>query len=92
MSNGEGPTVLELADRLWRAEVDRTPIEPITQARPDLTLNDAYAIQAYNVRRRVATGRAIRGYRLGRTSQRRQDILGVAEPDFGMLHRRHVRR
>ena len=85
MSNDEGPTVLELADRLWQAEVDRTPIEPITEARPDLTLNDAYTIQAHNVRRRVATGRAIRGYRLGRTSQARQDILGVAEPDYGML-------
>jgi len=81
----DGATVVELADRLWRAEVDRTPIEPITETRPDLTLNDAYAIQAYNVRRRVEAGRAIRGCRLGRTSQPRQDILGVAEPDFGML-------
>ena len=85
MSDEEGPTVVELADRLWRAEVDRMPIEPITKTRPDLTLNDAYAIQAYNVRRRVEAGRAIRGFRLGRTSQPRQDILGVAEPDFGML-------
>ena len=85
VSDGEGSTVVELADRLWRAEVDRTPIEPITKTRPDLTLNDAYAIQAYNVRRRVGAGRAIRGCRLGRTSQSRQDILGVAEPDFGML-------
>ena len=85
MNNGPGATVVELADRLWRAEVDRTPIEPITETRPDLTLADAYAIQAYNVRRRVEAGRAIRGCRLGRTSQPRQDILGVAEPDFGML-------
>ena len=85
MNDDDGATVVELADRLWRAEVDRTPIEPITETRPDLTLADAYAIQAYNIRRRVDAGRAIRGCRLGRTSLPRQDILGVAEPDFGML-------
>ena len=56
------------------------PIEPITETRADLTLADAYAIQAYNVGRRVEAGRAIRGRRLGRTSQPRQDILGVTEP------------
>ncbi len=85
MSDGDPATVIELADRLWRAEVDRTPIDPITESRRGLTLTDAYAIQAFNVRRRVEAGRAIRGFRLGRTSQPRQEILGVAEPDFGML-------
>ena len=85
MSVEDGATVVELADRLWRAEVDRMPIEPITETWADLTLADAYAIQAYNVRRRVEAGRAIRGCRLGRTSQPRQEILGVTEPDFGML-------
>ena len=61
MSVEDSATVVELADRLWRAEVDRTPIEPITETRADLTLADAYAIQAYNVGRRVEAGRAIRG-------------------------------
>ena len=84
MSDEDRTTVVELADRLWRAEVDRTPINPITETRPDLTLADAYAIQAYNVRRRVEAGCAIRGCRLGRTSQPRQEILGVTEPDFGI--------
>ena len=50
MNDEDGATVVELADRLWRAEVDRTPIEPITETRPDLTIADAYAIQAYNIR------------------------------------------
>ncbi len=85
MSDEGRTTVVELADRLWRAEVDRTPIDPITETQADLTLADAYAIQACNVRRRVEAGRAIRGFRLGRTSQPRQEILGVTEPDFGML-------
>lgn len=85
MSDEEGVAVVDLADRLWRAAVDRVPIEPLTDSWPDLTLADAYAIQAHNVRRRLTAGRAIRGYRLGRTSQPRQDILGVAQPDYGML-------
>ena len=85
MNDEDGATVVELADRLWRAEVDRTPIEPITETRPDLTIADAYAIQAYNIARRVDAGRAIRGWRVGRTSLPRQDILGVTQPDFGML-------
>ena len=85
MSDTDENSVIELADSLWQAAIDRAPIEPITDTRPDLTLADAYAIQAYNVRRRVEAGHAIRGCRLGRTSVPRQDILGVDEPDFGIL-------
>jgi 2-keto-4-pentenoate hydratase len=85
MSEADGTTVVALADRLWQAEVERTPIEPITDVRPDLTVEDAYAIQAYNVRRRVAQGRLVRGRRLGRTNQPRQHVLGVEEPDSGVL-------
>lgn len=77
--------IVGLADLLWRAEVDRTPIEPLTDTRPDLTVEDAYAIQAHNVRRRVGAGRRVRGRRLGRTSQVRQWVLGVDEPDFGVI-------
>jgi 2-keto-4-pentenoate hydratase len=85
MSDPNGTGVVALADRLWQASVDRRPIEPITRARPDLTVHDAYAIQAHNVRRRVAAGAMIRGRRMGRTSGPRQAVLGVDEPDFGVL-------
>jgi 2-keto-4-pentenoate hydratase len=85
MSETDESTVIELADLLWQAAIDHTPIEPITETRPNLTLADAYTIQACNIRRRVLAGHAIRGCRLGRTSVPRQDILGVDEPDFGIL-------
>ena len=85
MTGVDDTGVVGLADRLWRAEVDRTPIAPITALRPDLTVEDAYAIQSYNVRRRVDAGVVVRGRRLGRTSRARQDVLGVDEPDFGIL-------
>jgi 2-keto-4-pentenoate hydratase len=77
--------VVGLADRLWQAAVERRPIEPITRIRSDLTVQDAYAIQTHNVRRRVAAGAVVRGRRMGRTSRSRQLVLGVDEPDFGVL-------
>jgi 2-keto-4-pentenoate hydratase len=76
--------VVGLADRLWQAAEDRRPIEPITRIRPDLTVQDTYAIQAHNVRRRIARGAILRGRRMGRTSRPRQLVVGT-EPDFGVL-------
>jgi len=75
----------ELADRLWRAEVERTPIEPITDSHRDLTVADAYAVQAVNVERRVAAGRLVRGRKVGLTSRAMQQLLGTGEPDSGVL-------
>jgi len=77
--------VAEVADRLWRAETDRSPISPITDAHPDLGIEDAYAIQTRNIDRRVAAGRVIRGRKVGLTSRPMQQLLGVSEPDFGVL-------
>jgi 2-keto-4-pentenoate hydratase len=45
MSDG---IVVEVADRLWQAEINRTPISPITDAHPELGIEDAYAIQSHN--------------------------------------------
>jgi 2-keto-4-pentenoate hydratase len=81
---GDG-LVGELADRLWLAEINRSPIEPITDSHQGLTAEDAYAIQTFNVERRVAAGRVIRGHKVGLTSRPMQQLLGVDEPDFGVL-------
>jgi 2-oxopent-4-enoate hydratase len=80
-----GGLVGQLADRLWQAEAERKPIEPITDAHHGLTVEDAYAIQTVNVERRVAAGRVIRGRKVGLTSRAMQQLLGVDEPDFGVL-------
>ena len=55
-----------MAEALASAERDRTPIPPLTDAHPDLTVEDAYAIQSLNIERRVAEGRLVRGRKVGK--------------------------
>jgi 2-oxopent-4-enoate hydratase len=74
-----------LAEALWGAEQDRTPIPPLTDRHPELTVEDAYAIQTINLDRKVGEGRIIRGRKVGLTSAPMQQLLGVDEPDFGVL-------
>lgn len=74
-----------LAEMLWAAERDRAPIPPITDDNPDLTVEDSYAIQTINIDRRVAGGAVVRGRKVGLTSAPMQRLLGVDEPDYGVL-------
>jgi 2-keto-4-pentenoate hydratase len=84
MSVAQG-SVSELAERLWSAEADRTPVSPPSAERPGLLPDEAYAVQACNVERRVAAGRVIRGHKLGLTSLAMQDLLGISGPISGVL-------
>ena len=81
----EQATIVGCADRLWQAEVERVPISPITERGADLTVQDAYAIQTHNVARKVSAGKVVRGRKVGLTSRPMQELLGVAEPNFGVL-------
>jgi 2-oxopent-4-enoate hydratase len=74
-----------LADALWEAESSRRPIEPLTAARPELTVSESYAIQELNTERKLGEGRVLRGRKIGLTSRAMQTLLGVDEPDFGAL-------
>jgi 2-keto-4-pentenoate hydratase len=73
MSDG---IVAEVADRLWQAEIDRSPIGPITQTHPGLGIEDAYAIQSHNIQRRIGADRVIRGRKVGLTAKPIQDLFG----------------
>jgi 2-oxopent-4-enoate hydratase len=75
----------DMAEALAVAERDRRPIPPLTDAHPSLTVEDAYAIQTLNIERRMADGRLVRGRKVGLTSAPMQRLLGVDEPDFGVL-------
>lgn len=74
-----------LASALWEAEQTRRPIPPLTDDVPGLTVDDAYEIQSRNVARKLDAGRLVLGRKVGLTSRAMQQMLGVNEPDYGVL-------
>lgn len=74
-----------LADELLAAHRDRHPIEPLTTTHPQLTLDEAYAIQLAQVAAWTSAGRRVVGHKVGLTSRAMQELLGVDEPDYGHL-------
>lgn len=69
---------------LFAARRDRTPIAPLSDTDPTLTIADAYAIQeAYAAAIVADEGGTVVGYKLGLTSKPMQELLGVDQPDYG---------
>lgn len=64
---------------------DQPTLAPLTGTYDELTIDDAYEIQQIQIRRRVAAGAAVIGYKVALTSAAMQQQMGVYEPDFGHL-------
>lgn len=79
------PALGELARRLAEAEATREPIAPISELRPGLSIDEAYAIQAAGLALRQAAGACVVGHKIGLTSQAMQEAVGVDQPDFGYV-------
>lgn len=75
----------ELATALYEAERERRPIPPLTEKYPQMTPEEAYAVQLKNIRRKLAQGRRVVGKKVGLTSRAMQQMLGVDQPDYGHL-------
>ncbi|GHT00508.1 2-keto-4-pentenoate hydratase [Synergistales bacterium] len=75
---------VEFADELYKAEISCSPIAPLTESDPDITIENAYAVQLYNVKRNILK-RAISGKKIGLTSKGIQAQFGVDTPDYGHL-------
>ena len=73
------------AARLLHAADEATPIEPLTESVPGLTIEEAYTIAQRIVGARVSRGAKVVGRKIGLTSVAVQQQLGVDEPDFGAL-------
>jgi len=84
-ARGPAYSVAGLADELYRAEVERRPIRPLTERYPGLDLSDAYRIQQFNAERRTQAGQKILGHKIGLTAKAMQEKFGVSEPDYGHL-------
>lgn len=72
-------------DELYRALIERKPVEPLTDREPSITLEDAYQIQLRMIQRRLDTGETIVGKKIGVTSKVVMDMLKVNQPDFGQM-------
>ncbi|MDY7103307.1 MAG: 2-oxo-hepta-3-ene-1,7-dioic acid hydratase [Actinomycetota bacterium] len=70
---------------LDEAEQHRTPARQSTAAHPDMTIDDAYAVQAAWVARKVARGRRVVGHKIGLTSRAMQQAMKIDTPDSGVL-------
>lgn len=70
---------------LLEAETSRRQIGLLSQRHPDITLDDAYAIQAAQMERKIASGLRVVGWKIGLTSKVMQDALGIDTPDSGVI-------
>lgn len=77
--------VKSLANHLWSAFENHQGVEPVTKLEPNLTTDEAYYVQLYNVDRQLEAGKTIIGKKIGLTSKAMQESLGVDEPDYGHL-------
>lgn len=71
-----------LAEVIWKAKRDGTTLSPLTE-QTDLSLTEAYAVQAEFQRRREAAGQRRIGYKLGYTSEAMRKQMGVDTMNFG---------
>ncbi len=73
------------AKRLDQAERDREQIEATTVRHPDLSIENAYAIQSAWMGIKKEAGRTVAGYKIGLTSRTMQRSMHIDEPDYGTL-------
>ena len=77
--------VAEAAAELDTAEKTRKQTGLLSLKHPDMTMDDAYAVQAAWVRQKIASGRTVIGWKIGLTSKAMQYALNIDIPDSGVL-------
>ncbi|WP_257348999.1 2-keto-4-pentenoate hydratase [Pseudalkalibacillus decolorationis] len=77
--------VKELASYLIDAEKNQKPIQPLTELKSDLTLDEAYEIQLQIVKEKLSEEIRIVGKKIGLTSRDMQIMYGIDTPDCGHL-------
>lgn len=77
--------VTHIAQRLHQAERNREQIRQISLDHPEITIEDAYAIQRHWVDLKIKEGRVLKGHKIGLTSRAMQLSSQITEPDYGAL-------
>ncbi|GAB2901873.1 2-oxo-hepta-3-ene-1,7-dioic acid hydratase [Paralcaligenes sp. KSB-10] len=78
-------TISALAARLQEAERNRSQVRQFSLDHPDITIDDAYAIQREWVALKIDKGRRVKGHKIGLTSRAMQQSSQIDEPDYGVL-------
>ena len=77
--------IATLGDELFDALNASRAVTPLTERHPEITIEDAYAIQQRMIARRLERGEKVVGKKIGVTSKAVMAMLGVGQPDFGYM-------
>jgi 2-keto-4-pentenoate hydratase len=86
LGHDEGVPLTDVSGKaraLYDARRSRQAIEPFTDADPDLSMADGYAIAQQLTSMLVSDGDAVIGFKVGLTSKPMQRLIGVDSPDHG---------
>jgi 2-oxo-3-hexenedioate decarboxylase len=81
----EKSTLDQLAAHLENCQRDAKDTTQVTDQYPDMDWDDAYAVQDEILRRKLARGARVVGYKAGLTSHAKMKQMGVEQPVFGFL-------
>jgi len=77
--------ITQAAESLDTAEKAKVQTGLLSLKHPGMTMDDAYAVQAAWVRRKIEAGRKVIGWKIGLTSKAMQYALNIDIPDSGVL-------
>lgn len=78
-------TIHQLAIKLNDAEKNGTQLRQFSLTHPNMTIDDAYAVQKAWVALKLKEGRELVGHKIGLTSRAMQISSNIEEPDYGAL-------
>jgi 2-oxo-hept-3-ene-1,7-dioate hydratase len=81
----EPARITEIADELFEADLTRSTVPHLTARHPEMTIEDAYAVQSLWKQRGLEAGRRLVGRKIGLTSKVMQVATGITEPDYGVI-------
>ena len=78
-------TVQGIAQKLEEAEANATQIAQVSETFPDMEMADAYAIQNAWRELKIASGRVIRGHKIGLTSRAMQQAVAHLSDENNLI-------
>jgi len=77
--------IFDCAEQLHEAEISRQQVRQLSLQYPEISIEDAYAIQKVWVDKKIEEGRKVIGHKIGLTSRAMQMSSQINEPDYGTL-------